>query len=219
MSSGVATFHALLMCRMRVALPPLSVTSLPPSMVVSFVTGSSAVTVMVTGAVPQSNVTMPPAATAAARAVSVQLAARAGADDRRGLRDVDGHRGQACTSSGGGGGARAVVAGRRRRWTTPLAPELPEPDRTARATGARPSVVAARPPDEDPPAAREGDGDRCEQQQAGAHALRLPETGHRDAAPADAERQGARRACFAGCTSRRASGLRTGAPGCTAGCV
>src|SRR5580693_5952441 len=74
-SSGVATFHALLMWRMRLDLPPLSVTSPPPSRVVSFETGSSDVTVIVTGAGPQSKVTIPPAATADRSACSVQVEA------------------------------------------------------------------------------------------------------------------------------------------------
>jgi hypothetical protein len=72
---GVETFHALVMWRMRLAFPPLNVTAFPPSIVVSFDTGTSEVTVIVAGADPQSNVTMPPAATAALKACSVQLAA------------------------------------------------------------------------------------------------------------------------------------------------
>ena len=105
MSRGVATFHALVMCMMRVFLPPLRVTSLPPSMVVSLATGSSEVTVMVTGAAPQSKVTMPPVATAARRADSVQLAAVPPPTTVVGLETSTGFAGRLQVAGGGGGAA------------------------------------------------------------------------------------------------------------------
>ncbi len=62
---------------MRTAPPPSIVTVLPPSMTVSIVVGSSIVfvTVIVAGAEPQSNVTMPPAVSAADSFASVHDAA------------------------------------------------------------------------------------------------------------------------------------------------
>src|SRR5579872_615409 len=62
---------------MRTAPPPSMVTVPPPSMTVSVVVGSSTVlvTVMVAGATPQSNVTMPPLVRAADRSASVHDAA------------------------------------------------------------------------------------------------------------------------------------------------
>src|SRR5262245_9469781 len=58
---------------MRVLPPPSSVTLFPPSITVSALMAFSDVTVMVTGAAPQSNVITPPFASAASRAASVQL--------------------------------------------------------------------------------------------------------------------------------------------------
>src|SRR5919107_1732337 len=62
---------------MRTAPPPSSVILRPPSMTVFLVEGTFnvAVTGMVTGFAPQLNVMMPPAVTAACRALNVQLAA------------------------------------------------------------------------------------------------------------------------------------------------
>src|SRR6185295_9787172 len=57
---------------MRVLPPPLRVTLPPPSITVSTLTSCCLVTVMVTGAAPQSKVTTPPFASAAASAASVQ---------------------------------------------------------------------------------------------------------------------------------------------------
>jgi hypothetical protein len=77
--------------------PPLSVMMLAPSMAVFVKTFFTRVTVMVTGLGPQLNVTLPPPASAASNAASVQLAgvpvpttplARAGLGENKGATDV-----------------------------------------------------------------------------------------------------------------------------------
>src|SRR5208283_41265 len=102
-SSGVATFHALMMWRMREVPPPLSVTWPAPSMVVSLPTGTSEVTLMVTGAEPQLNVTMPPLATADRKAASVQLTALPLPTTVVGLDVSTGLAGTTQVAAGGGG--------------------------------------------------------------------------------------------------------------------
>src|SRR5580692_7939772 len=109
--SGVVTFHALMMCMIRVELPPLKVTKLPPSIVVSLVMGTSAVTVIVTGAVPQLNVMTPPFATAASRAASVQLAPVPVPTTVVGFETSTSGAGSVQVCAGGGGGAPSPLGG------------------------------------------------------------------------------------------------------------
>ncbi len=105
MRSGVARFAALVMCRMRELPPPLSVMRPPPSMVVSWLTGTSLPTVMVAGVAPQENVTTPPAATAARKAASVQLAALPLPTTVFGCEVSTGCAGTVQVAPGGGGSA------------------------------------------------------------------------------------------------------------------
>jgi hypothetical protein len=95
------------MSRMRVVLPPLRVTLLPPSRTRSLVIFCGALRVIVTGSGPQSKVTMPPAAIAAERAASLAARGAAVADDVVGGAAVDElHRRVA-----GAGGRRWGVTG------------------------------------------------------------------------------------------------------------
>jgi len=102
------------------------VTSLPPSIVVSFETGTSAVTVIVTGADPQSNVTTPPPATAAASDFSVQLAAVPVPTTAVGFETSTALAGRSHVAAGGAGAAPSKPEP---LLEASLAPSLdPEPD-------------------------------------------------------------------------------------------